>query len=217
MEFKQNKIKNEIVVVDDSSPDGTADIVKQENKKYKNIALVSRPPKSGIGSAHRDGIKAAKGNIIIAMDPDFSHPPSKIPQMCSFAKRGYLVAGSRFIKKDGFNTLFYRRIGTTLLNLFIRILFHSNISDYSNGYIAAKKEYLEKIIAHGKKIKIHPYRYVLWGIPVFTIGTKLGYKGANVFTPYVFRTEGETKIHFTRGLKIWLSSILLAIKLFIKL
>lgn len=214
---KENKIKNEIVIVDDNSPDGTADIIKEYIKKYRNIILIQRPKKLGIGSAYGDGVKISKGNVIITMDADFSHPPDKIAEMYFKAKEGYMVTGSRFIEKKGFKTLLYRKIGTTLLNLWIKLLFNINITDYSNGYIAIKKEYMGNIINYGKKINIYPYDYVLYGIPIFIIGRKLGYQGTNVFAPYIFREYGKTKIPFFEGLKIWLKSIFLTNKLFFKL
>jgi len=211
---KENGIKNEIIVVDDSSPDRTADIVLNCKKKYGNIILITRPPKSGIGSAYSEGVKASKGNIIITMDADFSHPPEKIAELYNKAKQGYMVTGSRFLEKKGFKTLFYRRIGTTILNIWIKLLFKLNITDYSNGYVAIKKDHINNIIEFGKKINVYPYDYVLYGIPIFVIGNKIGYKGANVFTPYIFRTQGETKIHFIEGWKIWSRSFLFATKLF---
>ena len=121
------------------------------------------------------------------------------------------------IGKKGFKSLIYRRIGTTLLNLWLRFLFKLNITDYSNGYVAIKKEYINNIIEFGEKINLYPYDYVLHGIPTFIIGKKLGYKAIDVFAPYIFRTQGETKIPFFEGWRIWSRSVLLSTKLFFKL
>ncbi len=153
---KENKIKNEVVVIDDSSPDGTSEIVKDYAKKYKNVVLVSRPPRSGIGTAYGDGAKVSKGDIIITMDADFSHPPSVLVEMYKKAKEGCMVSGSRFIGKQGFKTKIYRFIGTTILNKWIKFLFRADITDYSNGYLAIPKDFMGKIVKYGKDIGIYP-------------------------------------------------------------
>ena len=73
----------EVVIVDDSSPDGTLQVAEKIQKSYgKNrVIIVSRPGKLGLGTAYGAGLKAAKGDRIILMDADLSHHPKFIPQM----------------------------------------------------------------------------------------------------------------------------------------
>lgn len=98
--FKKNRIPSELIIVDDNSPDGTADAVKRLSKKYKNIRLVQRPGKLGLSSAVIEGFRVSRGNILGVMDADFSHPPEKIPEMLeAVEKNGVdLAIGSRYVR-----------------------------------------------------------------------------------------------------------------------
>ncbi|MFA6007333.1 MAG: glycosyltransferase [Candidatus Shapirobacteria bacterium] len=92
-----------ILVVDDSSPDGTAKIVEEKIKKYSTVHLLTRAVKTGLGSAYLDGFKYAmeklKADFIFEFDADFQHPPETIPSMLEAMDDGYdYVIGSRKIK-----------------------------------------------------------------------------------------------------------------------
>src|SRR3989344_3391982 len=66
------KYVGEIIIVDDSSPDGTGDIAKRLNKKYKNIIVINKEKREGIGAALRVGYNNANGDILISTDADLS-------------------------------------------------------------------------------------------------------------------------------------------------
>ena len=96
--LKKNNLKGEIVVVDDTSPDGTWKVARQLNRKYHNIRLLLRPRKMGPGSAHADGYRFSRGDIVVGMDVD-SHAPEDIVRFVKKINEGYdLVISSRFIK-----------------------------------------------------------------------------------------------------------------------
>ena len=215
--FKKNNLKGEIVVVDDSSPDGTAEIVKKYMEENSNIVLISRPQKSGIGSAYGDGIKVSQGEVVVTMDADFSHPPNKIYEMYKHAKEGCIVSGSRYLTKLSFHTKFYRFIGTTGLNIWLKLFLRLGIKDHTNGYVAIRKDNLEKVFEKGKRIRIYPFDKVLYGIPIFMIGKQLGIPLKEVNAPYKFRTVGETKIKTYDGLRIVWDSFFYSINLFLKI
>jgi len=216
-EFVKHKIKGEIIVVDDSSPDGTGEIVLSLIKKYKNLHLLKRPPKSGIGSAYGDGIKNSNGRVVITMDADFSHPPNVLEKLFSLANREVIVSGSRFLKSKSFDTKFYRKMGTGLLNIWLKLLFRLPIKDHTNGYMAIERDKLDKVILASSNMGLLPFDKVLYGIPIFVIGNKMGYKLGQVDAPYTFRKFGETKINFLRGLKLVFGDMLYSAGLFIKL
>jgi dolichol-phosphate mannosyltransferase len=95
----------EIIVVDDNSPDGTADIASRHAKNilsYKklNVEVVRRQSKLGLSSAILAGVQSANGDIILAMDGDFSHPPQIIPHIIeSLLNSNYdIVIASRYVK-----------------------------------------------------------------------------------------------------------------------
>jgi len=105
-------ILNEILIIDDNSNDGTIEDVENLKKSQNSIHLIQRKnfsnmfpkfPKRwkylGIGSAHKIGYNLAKGDLIISMDADLSHPPEKITTMIKLINSGYdICVGSRFIK-----------------------------------------------------------------------------------------------------------------------
>ncbi|HYZ50215.1 MAG TPA: glycosyltransferase, partial [Nitrososphaeraceae archaeon] len=94
-------IPAEILVVDDNSPDGTGEIVEKYVKETKTlIRVIHRQDKGGLVSAIMDGIANSKGQNIIVMDADFSHPPETVPHIMKELNRdpGCIVVASRYIK-----------------------------------------------------------------------------------------------------------------------
>ena len=92
--------KYHILIVDDNSPDGTADIVKELQSKYNNLFLEERPGKAGLGTAYKYGFNWAlqrNYNNIIQMDADLSHDPNEIKEMVRLLNNYDLVIGSRYI------------------------------------------------------------------------------------------------------------------------
>lgn len=104
-EILPKNIPTQAIVVDDNSPDGTGKIVEDYLKNVKKIAdytieIIHRKAKDGLGSAILKGIQQAKGDTIVVMDSDFSHPPQIIPKLIeSIKKYQYdIVVASRYIK-----------------------------------------------------------------------------------------------------------------------
>jgi dolichol-phosphate mannosyltransferase len=92
-----------VLVVDDSSPDGTGKIVSEKSQKYPEVHLLSRAKKTGLGSAYADGFRYAMDKLhadfVFEFDADFQHPPETIPVMLKAMEDGYdYVIGSRKIK-----------------------------------------------------------------------------------------------------------------------
>jgi dolichol-phosphate mannosyltransferase len=148
--FQLQKIDGEIVVVDDNSPDGTADIVRNFGAKYGNVKLFSRPCKLGPGSAHAEGYRHATGDIIVGMDTDFSHEPSDIPKFITKINEGFdLVLASRYIpggkyEVKSFQTLkksLASRSGNTLVRLLSGVPFH----DFTTSFRAMRRRVVEEV------------------------------------------------------------------------
>lgn len=95
----------QVVVVDDSSPDGTAEVVAEAAAELGQIKLVQRPGKQGLGSAYRHGFEVALDegyDIVVSMDVDFSHDPASIPAMLRLVEDGAdAVIGSRYVPGGG--------------------------------------------------------------------------------------------------------------------
>lgn len=111
-----------LLVVDDTSPDGTYKIVESHQKKYKNLHLLTNPKKAGIGYAYIVGFKHAmtklKADFVFEFDGDFQHPPKMIPQMLQQVTQGFdVVIGSRKIKGGsnpkgwGFKRVMFSELG----------------------------------------------------------------------------------------------------------
>ena len=146
----------EIVIVDDDSPDKTWKIAESLKRKYDNLTVLRRINKSGLTSAIRDGIKLAKGDILVWMDADLSIPPSKIPSLIEKIEDGFdLVIGSRYIPGGG--TVIIEKeddslvlvILSFILNFFIQKLLDPSIHDYTSGFIAVRKNVVNKIKLRG--------------------------------------------------------------------
>jgi len=94
-------IRISALVVDDSSPDGTTEMVTNHPSFDKNIFLLKRPMKSGLGSAYREGFQWALKNgydVCLQMDSDFSHNPNDIPRLLKAVSDGADIAiGSRYL------------------------------------------------------------------------------------------------------------------------
>lgn len=112
--------KHEVLVVDDDSPDGTAEVVRKAGVKNKNIKIMVRKSNHGLGLSIGDGMRAAKGSIVVGMDADGNHDPEDLPNMLKNLKGEVkLVVASRF-KGDG-GMKGWRMLPTFLFNAMFRI------------------------------------------------------------------------------------------------
>lgn len=203
-----SKITCEIIVVDDSSPDGTADIVSEKKRKYSNITLISRKGKLGIASAYGTGGEAAKGEVVVFMDADFSHPPNVIPEMYRSAKSGNVTIGSRYVVEGSFVSHFFRMTGTGLLNRAIWYFLNTSVCDNTNGYLAIRREYLRKIVDYGRTRRVDPFNRILYQLPIIYMARMFGIGIREISAPYKFRVHGETKIRALDGLMIVLDNFM---------
>lgn len=138
-----------IIVVDDDSPDGTADAVSSLAQRGKNIHLLLRRGKRGRGAAGIAGFMAAlclDPDIITEMDADFSHQPEDIPRLLEAASEYDVVIGSRFVPggKDAERGRL-RKIMTFLVRYFLRLYLKVPVRDISSGFRCFRREVLERI------------------------------------------------------------------------
>jgi dolichol-phosphate mannosyltransferase len=148
--FESKRINGEIVVVDDNSPDGTSELVRELEERYGNIRLLWRPTKMGPGSAHADGYRFAKGTIIVGMDTDFSHDPHDIPRFVQRIAEGFdVVVASRYVRGGqyevrSFQTL-KKRIASRLGNVLIHVLSGVPVHDFTTSLRAVRSEVIRNI------------------------------------------------------------------------
>ncbi|MEA2104255.1 MAG: polyprenol monophosphomannose synthase [Candidatus Cloacimonadota bacterium] len=160
----------ELLIVDDNSPDHTADIVKQEIKKNPRIHLIERAGKMGLGSAYITGFHYGienKYDYILEMDADFSHDPNALPNLLEAIKTADLVIGSRYC--DGINVVnwpFKRLILSVFASKYVRFITGMPVKDPTGGFKCFRRKVLEeldlnRIISEGYSFQVE-LNYKTW-------------------------------------------------------
>lgn len=198
----------EILVVDDSSPDGTAEVVRQRYQLdaegrgdasaegYSNgaVRLIVRNRDKGLAKSIREGIERSSGTTIVVMDTDFNHDPAMIPQMVDLLRYYDLVIGSRFVMGGGMeDTLRYRL--SLLYNIFIRMLFQTQIQDNLSGYFAVRKERLMEFCDKFDRLF---YGYGDYFVRLLLAAWRAEWKILEVPVFYILRRHGVSKTGFWR-------------------
>jgi dolichol-phosphate mannosyltransferase len=138
-----------ILIVDDNSPDKTAELVKGVQKTEEKLFLIERPGKLGLGTAYITGFKFALENgydYIFEMDADLSHDPREIPKFLNMIEDADLVIGSRYLK--GVNVINWplsRLILSVFASQYTRLITGMPVSDCTAGYKCFRREVLEAI------------------------------------------------------------------------
>lgn len=162
-------IKNEvpdisILVVDDSSPDGTAEVVRDLQKKYKGVDLLVRKQKNGLAAAYihafRDIVKDEDEGTIIMMDADLSHDPKHLKEMLELRKKHDVVIGSRYVK-GGRTTGWelYRIILSYFGNIYAKTITGMPINDCTGGFNAMNIAVLKQLDFN--KINMAGYAFIM--------------------------------------------------------
>ena len=205
------KLDLNFLIIDDSSPDGTADIVKDLMNNNSNISLIIQSSKSGLGTAYKRGFKWAieqQYDKIIQIDADLSHNPKSIPKLIEASMEYDLVIGSRYIK--GINVINWpmsRLLLSYFANKYVKLLTRLRINDSTSGYKCIKTQVLKEIDLD--KVQSQGYSFQI------EINFLAFYKGFRLKEiPIVFhdRTIGESKM----SKAIVLEAILMVPKLALK-
>ena len=154
-EIQELKLNLLITVIDDSSPDGTAEIVKKLQEEYDNVFLIIRPEKLGLGTAIITAFQSIlslknQPDHIVTMDADYSHNPQDIPNLIDAAKRGCdLVIGSRYCK--GGRIIGWHRIRwliSRVANLIASTIIGTKIHDCTSGLRCYSKHYVKTVLSN---------------------------------------------------------------------
>jgi dolichol-phosphate mannosyltransferase len=179
----------EVVVIDDNSPDGTANEVRRLTKDFANIKLIVRPGKMGLGSAYRDGFSASSYKYIVEMDADMSHNPQEITKLLQSLNQNDIVIGSRYIQGGnivGWNRR--RRLISWGANRFARAVLGLKPKDVTSGFRVYSKGASEKIITQSK---LNGYAFQ---IEILYLAAKFGFKVKEVPITFNERKEGKSKL-----------------------
>lgn len=187
--------KFHILIVDDGSPDNTAEIVKGLQMDYpEELHLIEREGKLGLGTAYITGFKWAierKYDYIFEMDADFSHNPEDLPKLYHEAESGAdLVIGSRYC--NGISVINWpigRVIMSYCASVFVRKVLGINVYDTTSGFKCYKRKLLETIDLD--KIRMKGYGFQ---IEMKYNAYKLGFKIKEVPIIFIDRKEGTSKM-----------------------
>lgn len=142
-------VEFDVLVVDDSSPDGTWRVVEKIIEAEKRVNLIIRAGKQGLGRAYQEGFSwgLREGyRFIFEMDADFSHAPKDLIRLKEAAKLSPVVIGSRYVKGgrvEGWSKK--REILSRLGNLYVKILLNLPVRDATGGFRCYHRRVLEKI------------------------------------------------------------------------
>ena len=133
-------LSHEVLVVDDQSPDGTAQAVR--DLKDPEVHVFVRAQDHGYARSIRHGIEQASGDLLIIMDSDFNHDPLCIPGMLKFLSNHDCVSGSRFLK-GGRMVPAWRGAASRIFNAFVCLMTGGKMTDNLFGFFGLRREVLE--------------------------------------------------------------------------
>lgn len=184
----------DLLIVDDGSPDGTAELVREEQKRFgERLHLLERSGKLGLGSAYIAGFKFAleRGyDRIFEMDCDFSHNPDDLVRLDAMLEERDVAIGSRY--SVGVNVVNWP-LGRLLISYFaskyVRIVTRMPVADATAGFVGYRREVLEaidldRVAMNGYGFQIE-MKYTAW---------RLGFSVGEVSIIFVDRVEGTSKM-----------------------
>lgn len=186
-----------LLVVDDSSPDGTAAEVRKWQKKFSNLHLLLNKEKIGLGRALISGmdysVNKLGADILLQMDADLSHDPKKIPEFLKKIEEGAeFVVGSRYIKdgaipkKWGIHRKIFSKIGNLMVRTILGIFW---VHEWTSGFRAMKRIFFEK--ARPELLKFNGYTFQ---VAFLNKSIKNGAKIAEVPIVFSERYYGRSKL-----------------------
>ena len=184
----------DLLIVDDGSPDGTAELVREEQQRFgERLHLLERSGKLGLGSAYIAGFKFAleRGyDRIFEMDCDFSHNPDDLVRLDAMLEERDVAIGSRY--SVGVNVVNWP-LGRLLMSYFaskyVRLVTRMPVADATAGFVGYRREVLEaidldRVAMNGYGFQIE-MKYTAW---------RLGFSVGEVSIIFVDRVEGTSKM-----------------------
>ena len=198
---KKNKISEEILVADDSSPDKTYELVKRLEKKYQNLRLILRKKREGLGAALLDGYLKSSAPVVMSMDADFSHDPNEIPKMYREIKQGFdVVQCSRYMPGGGVKGKPFHKVIVSKGAAFVAsLILGMRLSDYTNNFRMFKRKALPKRFNSKGNVFLAEFLYN---------AHKKGLKITEIPITFVERKEGKSKTRLLREITLFMLGVI---------
>ena len=189
----------DLLVVDDSSPDGTADLVRQLIEGPRDIHLLERPTKMGLGTAYVEGFRWAleRGyRAVVSMDADLSHDPAAVPSLLDALDDAGLAIGSRYVPGGGVsNWGKFRRLLSRAGNVYAKICLGYGVEDSTSGFRAYDADLLRRLDLGTIKAEGYAFQIEMTWRAILA-----GEKVVEIPITFVERTAGKSKL--SRGIVV---------------
>lgn len=142
----KNKIKAEIILVNDGSTDNSQEVMVQLSKQHSNLIVVKHDKREGIAKAWKSGLKACSGKCVLTTDADMQYLPEDIPKLYFEVLKGSdIVQGWRVEVLDG---LKLRRVQSLMFSGLLNLIFSLKLKDAKSGFIIYQKNVFEDILTY---------------------------------------------------------------------
>ena len=155
---KEVPVEKEIIVVDDASTDGSADVVAALAKQWPEIRHIFQTPNQGKGAAIRRGITEARGDLVLIQDADLEYDPEEYPKLMQPILDGHadVVFGSRFAGYPRRVMLYWHRLGNTFLTFLSNATTNLDLTDMETCYKVFRREVIQSIPLNSNRFGIEP-------------------------------------------------------------
>ena len=212
LQYKNENVIMKVLVVDDNSPDGTASVVRSYSKKNKNVHLLLRSEKKGLGAAYIAGMQHAVGllqpDIIFEMDADLSHNPEYVLPMIREVMEGAdFVIGSRYIRGGSIpeDWGLGRKLISRAANMYVRALLRMSVHDCTGGFRAIRVSALEKVDLGSLNVKGYAFQVSLLQAIISN-----GAVVKEIPIDFHDRTKGKSKMRISDVVEVFLSVVRMA-------
>ncbi len=181
-------IDYEILVLDDRSPDGTADVVRAIEARDARVHLVLREPPAGLARSLAEGVARARGRFVAWLDCDFSHPPERVPDLLAPVRSGEaaIACTSRYVPGGGDDrNSRLLRWASIVINWLARVAIDGRVRDYTTGNIVAPRQLIADLGLRGD--------YGEYCIALLADALRGGHRVVELPYRLVSRTHGESK------------------------
>jgi dolichol-phosphate mannosyltransferase len=190
---RRHELDARVLVIDDSSPDGTGELADRLTGEFRFLSVLHRPKKEGLGPAYLAGFVwalATDADRIVEMDCDFSHDPEDLPRLLAATESADLALGSRYMEGGGTrNWSLARRAVSRFGSVYARILLGVGVRDLTGGFKCFRRSVLEAIGLEQVSTKGYAFQ-----IETTYRTLKLGFRVVEVPIVFSEREAGKSKM-----------------------